>query len=80
MHIKISLNPKHETDRITAFLNQLSCYGHEVVIVFGSADLIDQNDPPSMDNLPMRRHHLSFVDRVVYLDGATETELYRAGK
>jgi hypothetical protein len=74
MKLRISLNPKHESDRITAFLDQISRYGHQIEIVFDKTDLIDPDKPVDIDNLPFRQHHLSFVDDVLYLDG--ERELY----
>ena len=77
MHLKITLDEKQETNRITAFLDQISHYGHVIELVFDSGNLIDKSEPVSLDNLPVRRHHLPYIDRVVYDNGEVTATLWQ---
>ena len=68
MKLHITMDVKQESDRITAFLDQISHYGHTVEMVYTSVDLINPDEVATLDNLPIRKHHLYFVDRIVYHD------------
>ncbi len=77
MHLRITLDENQESDRITAFLDQISHYGHVIELVFDSDNLIDKSEPASLDNLPVRRHHLHYVDRVLYDNGEVTATLWQ---
>jgi hypothetical protein len=76
MKLHITLSDKQESDRITAFLDQISHYGHTVEMVYGASELINPQDAASLENLPIKKHHLNFIDRVIYHDENLSVTLY----
>lgn len=68
MHVSIDLNPKHESDRLTAFYESLATSGHAVNLVFENTDLIDPEKEPSLENLGVKPYWLRLSNSVVYRD------------
>lgn len=80
MHISITLNPKHESFMVTAFLESLATSGHTVKLVYDSYDLIDKDAEPSLENLGVQNYMLRLVDSVIYNDGDIKRALYEKSR
>lgn len=77
MEIAIGLNPKHESHQVTAFYEQLAVSGHVIGLVYRSEDLLNPDEPPSLENLGVRKHLQNLVHRVIFVDKKGKThELY----
>ena len=81
MHLAITLNPKHESDRITAFYESLANSGHSITLVYRHEDLKNPDEPVSLENLSVPSYLLRLVNAVSYADqkGKMKT-LYERGK
>ena len=81
MYLTISLNPRHERDRVHAFFESLKIHEHQIALVYGESDLIDPKEPPSLENLGVSKYFQNGVEAVIYETGAgsklVRLELYR---
>jgi hypothetical protein len=78
MEIAIGLNPKHETYQVTAFFDVLANSGHAIVLVYNAEDLVNPDEPPSLENLGVKKHIQNQVHRIVFAkEGGIVQELYK---